>query len=552
MSRLDRPRRPDAPILDPLVVGLMLLAVTLGSPALAQVSARDTGARGDGATDDTRAIQQAIDLAANKGHAVIFPPGTYLCGHLELPSGITLRLEPGAVLKGARKRSAYPPREELPFPNDADHETACFKPSLLFAENAERVSIEGPGTILMDFEKRGGPKPVALRRCRDVRIRDLTILNAPNYAISLLGCEEVDISGVTILNAFADGIDPDACRNVRISNCRVESVDDAIVPKSSFSLGEARPAENIVVTGCILSTVCNGFKLGTESRGGFRNITVSNCVITGFKDRRPAISGISLETVDGGMLQGINISNVSMVNARAPIFIRLGNRGRDMAEPVPGVLKDVVISGVTARNASLAASITGIPGHPARDITLRDLYFEFSGANPFQPWEAVPEKEDAYPEALMFGGLPAYALYCRHVEGLTLENITVRWREGFWRLTTDVYRDISWPEEGALPSHAQPADPGTACHFESVAGLVCRNLRISPAPPASEPVTRCVNVRSARFDVAPLPPASPMPFMAVSGADCADILLRGIPESVTNPFWIADPVVPAGAVRTSP
>lgn len=539
-------KRPDA------VPAVLLAACLLTLAAAAQVSVRDTGAQGDGITEDTRAIQLAIDRAAEQNTAVLFPPGTYLCGQLELRTGTAIRLESGAVLRGTRTRSAYPPLEELPFPIGADHETAYFKPSLLFAENTERITIEGPGAIIMDFDKRGGPKPVALRRCRLIHIRNLTILNAPNYAVSLLGCEEVEISGVTILNAFADGIDPDACRNVRITNCRVESVDDAIVLKSSFSLGEFWPCENIVVTGCVLSTVCNGFKLGTESGGGFRNITLSDCVITGHRNNRPAISGIALETVDGGLLQGITISNITMVNARCPVFIRLGNRGMDRAEPVPGTLRDVVISGITARNASLPAIIAGIPAHPIRDITLRDLCLEFSGSNPYQSWDSVPEKEEAYPEALMFGGVPAYALYARHIEDLTLDNITARWTEDFWRLTTDIYRDITWPDNGATPSHAQPADPGTAVHLESAGGLVCRGLRLPPSSPAAEPAIRCVNLRSARFDLAPLSRDLPLPYMTFTGPDCADILLRGVPDIASTVLWKSDPTVPADAVRAFP
>jgi len=535
------------------VLVILLALVLLGAlRGWAQVTVRETGAKGDGVTDDTKAVQQAIDDAARNGSAVVFPPGTYLCGQLFLRSGSTLRLESGATVLGARKRSAYPERETLPFPNEADHETALFKPALFFAEDAERVVIEGSGAIRMDFEKRGGPKPIALRRCRFVTVRDVTILNAPNYAISMLGCEEVNITGVTILNAFADGIDPDACSNVRITNCRVESVDDAIVPKSSFSLGYRRPSENIVISDCILSTVCNGIKLGTESGGGFRNIAVSNCVITGFRNRRPAISGIAIESVDGGEVQNITVQNIVMRDVWAPVFIRLGNRGRDMAEPVPGAVRDVVISGITAVNASLAASVTGIPGHPVRGITLRDMRWEFYGGNPWQPWETVPEKENAYPEALMFGGLPAYALYCRHVEDLILENVTVQWKQDFWRLTTDVYRDITWPEDGSMPSHAQPASPGTAFHFEAVSGLVCRGFQAQPDPDPSVPVCRCVNLKAAQFDPAPaIKAVEGIRLFHFSGERTADILLRGIPPEKMPSLCLMDETVPKQAVRAA-
>src|SRR6185295_4075607 len=164
---------------------------------------------------------------------------------------------------------------------------------------------------------------------------------------------------VTILNALADGIDPDASQNVRISNCHIESWDDAIVPKASFSLGERRATENITVTNCYLATACNCFKLGTESGGDFKRIAVSNCIMDGLKGKRDAISGIALESVDGSNLDGVVVSNITMVNVCAPIFIRLGNRGRDMEPDVHGTLKNVSIDNVVATNASLTCSISG-------------------------------------------------------------------------------------------------------------------------------------------------------------------------------------------------
>ncbi|HNT87659.1 MAG TPA: glycosyl hydrolase family 28-related protein, partial [Candidatus Hydrogenedentes bacterium] len=265
---------------------------------------RAHGAVGDGVTDDTAAVQRAIDACGETGGTVLFSPGVYRSATLHLRSRMALRLEQGATLLGSDNRDDYDPYEELGFKNDADHETSFFRHALLFGEGLEHVAIVGGGLIDANFTRRGGPKPIALRRCRFVSIRDIHILNAPNYTISLLGTDDVHIDGVTILNGYCDGIDPDSCRNVRISNCRIESIDDAIVPKASFSLGERRACENITVTNCVLSTVCNGFKLGTESGGGFKRIAVSNCVITGYRDNRPAISGIALESVDGGDLDG--------------------------------------------------------------------------------------------------------------------------------------------------------------------------------------------------------------------------------------------------------
>jgi len=173
----------------------------------------------------------------------------------------------------------------------------------------------------------------------------------------------VNIDGVSILNGYCDGIDPDACRHVRISNCHIDCYDDAIVPKTSYSLGYHRSTEFLTVTNCQLATNCNAFKLGTESGGDFKYITVSNCVMFARDSGRPPTSGISLESVDGANIDGITIDNISMSNVRVPVFVRLGNRGRDMDEPIPGSLQNVIISNITATGADQACLISGIPGH---------------------------------------------------------------------------------------------------------------------------------------------------------------------------------------------
>lgn len=458
---------------------LALAAWLIGAFAAAQpdlgasFNVRDYGAAGDGAAMDTAALQRAVDACAESGGGtVLVPPGRYRCGTLHLRGGVMLWLDHGATLLGSVSDRHYEPFEELPFPNDADPETSYFRHAMIFGEGLEHIAIGGTGAIDMNRSRRGGPKAIALRRCRFVDIRGVRILNAPNYAISLLGTDGVNIDGVSILNGFADGIDPDSCRDVRISNCRVVTVDDAIVPKASFSLGERRACERITVTNCVLSTVCNGFKLGTESGGGFRRIAVSNCVITGHPDNRPTLSGIAIESVDGGPLEDVVVSNITMVDVRAPIFIRLGNRGRDMDTPVAGTLRHVSISNVTATRASLACSITGIPGHAVEGVTLSNIRIDFAGGNPRLPeGGAVPELEAQYPEAPMFGPMPAYGLYIRHARDIVLRDVHFTCRDDFWRLTTDIYRDIAWPAEDGMPSHAEPAEAGHALVCDGVRGL---------------------------------------------------------------------------------
>ncbi|MEJ2705792.1 MAG: glycosyl hydrolase family 28 protein, partial [Sedimentisphaerales bacterium] len=335
-----------------------------------------------------------------------------------------LYLDHGAVIKASSDENEFDPYEELGFKNDADRETSFFHHSLIWAEDVEHVAILGTGMIDGNRPKRGGPKPIALKRCRHVTIKDVTILNAPNYAISLLGTDYVNIDGVNIFNGFCDGIDPDSCRNVRIANCQIETWDDAIVPKASFSLGVRRAVEHLTVTNCLLATNCNAFKLGTESGGGFKHVAVSNCVMYSRATGRPPVSGIALESVDGGDIDGVTISNISMTNVRAPIFLRLGNRGRDMDKPIPGSLRNVVISNIVATGASQACPVVGIPGHRINNVILDNIQITCRGGGTIeQTTVQVPEHEGKYPDAAMFGTLPSYGLYCRHVEGLKLRDI---------------------------------------------------------------------------------------------------------------------------------
>lgn len=478
------------------VLCVPLVLFVLFSPALPRAAedsathdVRAYGATGNGVADDTQAIQRAIDACTQDGGAVLFPRGKYRSGTLYLKSRVHVQLDHGAVLLGSDKQEDYAPFEKLDFRNDADVETSFFQRALLFGDSLEHIAITGAGTIDANHTKRGGPKPIALKRCKFVEIRSVRILNAPNYAISLLGADNVNIDGVTILNAFADGIDPDSCRNVRISNCHIESVDDAIVPKASFSLGERRACENIVVSNCVLSTVCNGFKLGTESGGGFKRIAVNNCVITGHSSNRPAISGIALESVDGGDLDSVAVSNIVMDRVRAPIFIRLGNRGRDMDKPVAGSLTNVSINNIVATRASLACSITGLPYAKVNGVTLSDIRIEFIGGNPRQPDdEPMLELPRVYPEAAMFGAMPAYGLFCRHVDDLVLQNVVFDYTDDFWRLTTDVYRDIQWPEEDGTPSHSEPAAAGHALYCEDIGGWRLDGFQARPSTDGAQTV----------------------------------------------------------------
>lgn len=538
------------------VLAVLFIASTAHTetpPGIGAYAVRAFGGVGDGTTLDREAVQKAVDAcAAGGGGTVYFAPGTYLCGGIRLKNGVTLWLDAGASILGSRLKKDYDPYEELGFENDADVETTYFHQSLIWAEDAERIGIAGSGTIDSNFKNRGGPKAVAFKRCRFVDIRGIHILNIPNYAISLLGTDYVNIDGVTILNGLADGIDPDSCRNVRISNCHIESVDDAIVPKASFSLGERRACENITVTNCYLATRCNAFKLGTESGGDFKRIAVSNCVMSALKGERPALAGVALESVDGSNLDGVVISNLTMVDVRAPIFMRLGNRGRDMDTPVPGTFRNVSISNIVAARASLACSLAGIPGHPIENVTLSNIRIDFIGGNPRQPSDApVPEKIDMYPESVMFGPLPAYAMFIRHAVNLTLSNVNVSYAPNFWRLTTDVYRDIAWPKGGEAPLQSEPAAAGHAIFAEDVHGLAIDGLRAQPSTDGAA-LLRFFDVRDAQLrGFLPNGPADLL--LEVAGKNSAAIYIDpSARQTSTNSVSLLEGVDPGAVIMTTP
>lgn len=498
----------------------VLIACAWPLLALTQVhDVRRYGARGDGRTKDTAAVEAAIAAAAKDRGTVVFPPGTYLCGTIHLKSGVALELAAGAVIAASPDEADFDRYEELPFKPVDDRETTYSRYALLLGEGVADVVISGAGVIDGNRTKRGGPKPVAFKNSQRITIRGVTVRNSPNYAISLLGCEHVNIEGVSIVNSYADGIDPDCSRFVRIANCYVDSHDDAICPKASQALGEPRPTEHLVVTNCILRTDCNAFKFGTESRGDFRNVAVTNCVVLP-RDRgiRP-ISGISLHSVDGSNIEGVTISNIVMRQVRAPLFIRLGNRGRGMNPPVPGSVRGIVISNVVAVDASHTSGIAGIPGHRVQNVTLENLDFTMTGGGRFTGL-AVPEHEAKYPEATMFGELPAWALYARHVEGLVVRNLRARYREATDRPAV-IFDDVLDADlDGLRPETVSAENPVVWLH--EVLNATIRGARVREKIPL---------------------------FLRVSGARSAGITLSENDLRAAMRVLEATKEVPPGAVR---
>jgi parallel beta-helix repeat protein len=466
---------------------------------------RAFGAAGDGKKLDTAAVNRAIAAAAEAGGGTVeFSAGDYLCHSLHLKSRVALYLGPGATIIGADplpagKLGGYDPPEANSAEAYQDFGHSHFHNSLIWGENLHDVSIIGPGRIfgrglsrgngrvslpvgvpppartdgeLPDVHDADGPlavtprpdlvagpfgfpnakdtlpsgvgnKAIALKNCRNVRLRDFSILHGGHFAILATGVDNLTIDNLAI-DTNRDGIDVDACSNVRISNCSVNSPwDDGICLKASHGLGQARPTENVTVTNCLVSgydegTLLDGtrqkklarrggptarIKLGTEAGGGFRNISISNCVCDHSR-------GIALEQVDGGVLEDVAISNITMRDVpNAPIFIRLGARLRRPNTTMPGHVRRVLIDNVVAHDVSAdhGILIAGLPGHPIEDVALSNVQIHFKGGGTReQAARAVPEFEKEYPEPYRFGVLPSWGVYARHVAGLSLSNVDLR------------------------------------------------------------------------------------------------------------------------------
>jgi polygalacturonase len=344
----------------------------------------------------------------------------------------------------------------LPYPTYADLETSDFQHALLLGDGLRGVTISGEGTIDMQRDARFGPKPIALRRCHDVEVSGITIRSSPNYCVSLGACDDVVIEHVTIRDGFSDGIDPDSCRRVRVDHCDIESDDDALCIKSSLILGEPRACEDVTVRDCRLNSPSNGFKIGTETSGDVRNVDVRGCRIEG----TPRVGadpaglvlaheggGIAIESVDGAHVTDVRISDVTIDACAVPIFIRLGARGRGQRVPAAGSIAGVTISNVTATGASDACTISGVPGHPVVDVTLSAVTIATAPAAPPRA-EPVPEREAEYPQAGMFGALPASGLFARHTAGLVLHDVDVTVTNGDGRpklVTGDVTGLVAEP-----------------------------------------------------------------------------------------------------------
>ena len=413
------------------------------------------GAQSDTTKLSTAAIQQAIDDCSKAGGGrVVVPAGIYKIGTIILKSDVHLYLEQGATLYGSTDLKDY-----LPMKSDyVSLRTHTTTIQLIYADKVKNVVISGFGTIdgrgrafkKLSWNDEGITRPHLLRfiQSEDIIVKDITLKNSGCWMQHYLACNRLRIDGIKVFNRNNynnDALDIDGCHDVIVKGMMADSDDDGITLKST----SPRLCENVRISDCVVSSHCNAVKLGTETNGGFRNINISGIVVKPSEDQKEKFFGqwigssaISLEIVDGGVLENVNVTDFTVEGTESPIFIRLGNRGRgylsggaNMETIVPidhvGRIDGVHLNNIQIRNAgSMGCSITGLPDYPVRHVSLSNISLHHKGGVKTEQLTEIydsiaNEKEKAYPEATMWGNLPAKGFFVRHARNVQFSNIKV-------------------------------------------------------------------------------------------------------------------------------
>lgn len=422
----------------------------------------DFGAVADGVTLNSEAVQKAIDACALQGGGtVLFSEGEYVLSTVFLKSNVSIQINKAAKILGALSFYDYAPQEKIDYPAYQDQSHTYFDCSMFVGRNCENIAIAGEGTIDMrsvwdednvrDIVHRG-PKCIALKDCKNVEISGLEIYHVTDLAVYFAGCENVEVYGLK-MSVYIDGISPDNSKNVKIHDCDIDCGDDGIVFKSSYTLNRLDVCRDITVKDCRVRSRCSAIKFGTETNGGFYNITVENIDV-----RETRITGIAIESVDGAIIDGLTLKNIKMRNVGAPLFIHLGQRMRGPKGLEIGRIRNVTLENIVAEGPyepyeaiawsyksfvekdnlqypwsmntekaekQFTSNVCGLREIPLENITLRNVRLVVEGG--VLEWEKeVPDKAPEYPEVFVYGReLPAKGIFFRHIDGLTLDNVVV-------------------------------------------------------------------------------------------------------------------------------
>ncbi|MEH0152603.1 glycosyl hydrolase family 28 protein [Limibacter armeniacum] len=411
------------------------------------LSILEYGAVGDGKTDNTQAVQRAIEAASNQKKTLIFPAGTFMTGMIHLKSNLTIELQNGAVWQAMPDLKLFPEIKSNADLSQSGGYTMSRR-AFIFGDEIENVVLRGDGTIYPSgdhhqafpmLEANGSKRPYGIyfRKSNNIKVEGLTLKQSAFWMLRTYLCDNVRLHGLEIFNhanTNNDGIDIVDCHRVHISDCTVDASDDAISLKSEAPKG----CEDVTIANCIVSSTASYIKLGTGSFGSFRRIAVSNCVLRTTRSEevvhglgyRNGITGLSVISVDGAKVENISFDNIVMDGMMTPIFVRLGNRHRVTHEeykdvPItPGIIRNIRYADITATNCGpVPISITGYPEHYVENISISQSTFGFAQAGSLQDLEAtVPENSQGYPYPKMYGtNLPATGIYLRHARNVQLQ-----------------------------------------------------------------------------------------------------------------------------------
>jgi polygalacturonase len=400
----------------------------------------DYGARGNGKTLDTEAVQKAIDeCTAGGGGTVLIPSGKIvLTGTIFLKDFVTLHVENGAVLRGSPDIKDYSTGTHKQMYKNEPHMDRC----LIFARDVQSFALEGYGTIdgngyPENLSNRKGGRPMLMRflNCRDIHLQDLTIVNPAAWVSAWLYCDEIVVEGIRIhsrVNGNGDGLDFDGCTNVRVSNCSFDTSDDSICLQASLP---DRPCRNVVISNCIFCSKWAGMRIGLLSRGDFESVTVTNCTFHDIQD-----SGLKIQMNEGGEMKNMVFSNLVMKNVPRPVFMTFCQQRACVDAPEEmypmKAMHDFIFRGIVVDNSELdknsAFFLTGMPGHTIENIILSDVQMTVSGGGTEEDAgreirEYTLETLDGWwPEFYSVGTLPAYGIYMRHMKGVRISNVHIK------------------------------------------------------------------------------------------------------------------------------
>lgn len=438
---------------------------------------KDYGAKGDSITLDSPAVQKAIDACHEAGGGIVyFPKAIYVLATVFLKDNVHIRFEDGTDILGALDFYAYEQQEEIDYPLYQDASHSFFNLAMFVGRGCKNISIIGKACINMrsiwDEDgvrgkaiKNRGPKCISLRECDDVELAEFEIKFCTDLAIYFAGCNRVEIHHIKMF-VYIDGISPDNCHDVNIYECDIVAGDDGIVPKSSYTLNRLGICKNMHIWNCRVSSRCSAIKFGTETNGGFEDVLIENIDIY---DTR--ITGIAIESVDGAIIDGITARDIRMKNTHGLLFVYLGDRMRGPEGREVGEIRNITLENITAEGPyepyvttpmnhdgyyaddylqvpwiprknpkhmpedaightredgwQVTSNMTGMPGRPLKNITLKNVHLTVAGGVSEYRKE-IPEPSRPYPEIYNLGWiLPAKGIFFRHIDGLTLENVTV-------------------------------------------------------------------------------------------------------------------------------